>query len=58
MGQMKQLEVEIQELLAQDETPAAISALLDVPVAWVYDTIHLQELEELLAPVTIDLYSR
>ena len=54
MGQMKQLEVEIQELLAQDETPAAISALLDVPVAWVYDTIHLQELEEMLVPATID----
>ena len=55
MGQMKQLEVEIQELLAQDETPAAISALLDIPVSLIYDTIHLQELEELLAPVTIDL---
>jgi hypothetical protein len=58
MGQFKQLDIEIQELLAQDETPAAISALLDIPVSLVYDTIHLQELEELLAPVTIDLYSR
>jgi hypothetical protein len=55
MGQMKQLEVEILELLAQDETPASISALLDVPVAWVYDTIHLQELEEILMPAAIDL---
>ena len=55
MGQFKQLDIEIQELLAQDETPAAISALLDVPVAWVYDTIHLQELEEMLVPATIDL---
>ena len=55
MGQFKELDIEIQDLLAQDETPASISALLDVPVAWVYDTIHLQELEELLAPVTIDL---
>jgi len=54
MGQMKQLEVEILELLAQDETPASISALLDVPVHWVYDTIHLQELEEILMPITID----
>jgi len=55
MGQMKQLEVEILELLAQDETPASISALLDVPVHWVYDIIHLQELEEILMPATIDL---
>ena len=55
MGQFKQLDIEIQELLAQDETPTAISALLDVPVSWVYDTIHLQELEEMLVPATIDL---
>jgi hypothetical protein len=55
MGQMKQLEVEILELLAQDETPAAISALLDVPISLVYDTIHLQELQEMLVPATIDL---
>jgi hypothetical protein len=55
MGQMKQLEVEILELLTQDETPAAISALLDVPISLVYDTIHLQELQEMLVPATIDL---
>ena len=55
MGQFKQLDIEIQELLAQDETPAAISALLDIPVGLVYDTIHLQEFEEMLVPATIDL---
>jgi hypothetical protein len=55
MGQFKQLDIEILELLAQDETPAAISALLGVPVSLIYDTIHLQELEDLLMPATIDL---
>ena len=55
MGQFKELDIEIQDLLAQDETPASISALLDVPVHWVYDIIHLQELQEILMPATIDL---
>ena len=55
MGQMKQLEVEILELLAQDETPASISALLDVPVSLVYDSIHMHELREMLEPATVDL---
>lgn len=55
MGQFKELDIEIQHLLAQDETPSAISALLDIPVSWVYDSIHMHELGEMLEPVTIDL---
>jgi hypothetical protein len=55
MGQIKELDIEIQDLLAQDETPASISALLDVPVSLVYDSIHMHELREMLEPVTVDL---
>jgi hypothetical protein len=55
MGQLKELDIEIQDLLAQDETPASISALLDVPVSLVYDSIHMHELREMLEPVTVDL---
>jgi hypothetical protein len=55
MGQFKELDIEIQDLLAQDETPASISALLDVPVSLVYDSIHMHELRELLEPATVDL---
>ena len=55
MGQFKELDIEIQDLLAQDETPESISALLDVPVNWVYDSIHMHELCELLEPATVDL---
>ena len=55
MGQFKELDIEIQDLLAQDETPATISALLDVPVSLVYDSIHMHELREMLEPATVDL---
>jgi hypothetical protein len=55
MGQFKELDIEIQDLLAQDETPASISALLDVPVRLVYDSIHMHELREMLEPATVDL---
>ena len=55
MGQFKELDIEIQDLLAQDETPASISALLDVPVSLVYDSIHMHELREILEPATVDL---
>jgi hypothetical protein len=55
MGQFKELDIEIQDLLAQDETPVSISALLDVPVSLVYDSIHMHELCELLEPATVDL---
>ena len=55
MGKIKELDIEIQDLLAQDETPASISALLDVPVSLVYDSIHMHELRELLEPATVDL---
>ena len=55
MGQFKELDIEIQDLLAQDETPTSISALLDVPVSLVYDSIHMHELREMLEPATIDL---
>ena len=55
MGQIKELDIEIQDLLAQDETPASISALLDVPVSLVYDSIHMHELREMLEPATVDL---
>ena len=55
MGQLKELDIEIQDLLAQDETPASISALLDVPVSLVYDSIHMHELREILEPATVDL---
>jgi hypothetical protein len=55
MGQFKELDIEIQDLLAQDETPASISALLDVPVSLVYDSIHMHELREMLEPATVDL---
>jgi hypothetical protein len=55
MGQFKELDIEIQDLLAQDETPASISALLDVPVSLVYDSIHMHELRELLELATVDL---
>ena len=55
MGQLKQLDIEIQDLLAQDETPVSISALLDIPVSLVYDSIHMHELQEMLEPATIDL---
>ena len=55
MGQLKELDIEIQDLLAQDETPASISALLEVPVSLVYDSIHMHELREMLEPATVDL---
>jgi hypothetical protein len=55
MGQFKELDIEIQDLLAQDETPASISVLLDVPVSLVYDSIHMHELREMLEPATVDL---
>ena len=55
MGQFKELDIEIQDLLAQDETPASISALLDVPVSLVYDSIHMHELREMLESATVDL---
>ena len=55
MGQLKELDIEIQDLLAQDETPASISALLDVPISLVYDSIHMHELREMLEPATVDL---
>ena len=55
MGQFKELDIEIQDLLAQDETPTSISALLDVPVSLVYDSIHMHELSEMLEPATVDL---
>jgi len=55
MGQFKELDIEIQDLLAQDETPASISALLDVPVSLVYDSIHMHELREMLEPATVDI---
>ena len=55
MGQFKELDIEIQDLLAQDETPASISTLLDVPVSLVYDSIHMHELREMLEPATVDL---
>ena len=55
MGQFKELDIEIQDLLAQDETPASISALLDVPVSLVYDSIHMHKLREMLEPATVDL---
>jgi len=55
MGRLKQLDNEIQDLLAQDETPSAISALLDIPVSLVYDSIHMHELCDMLEPTAIDL---
>ena len=55
MGQFKELDIEIQDLLAQDETPTSISALFDVPVSLVYDSIHMHELREMLEPATVDL---
>ena len=55
MGQFKELDIEIQDLLARDETPTSISALLDVPVSLVYDSIHMHELREMLEPATVDL---
>jgi len=55
MGQFKELDIEIQDLLAQDETPSSISALLDIPVSLIYDSIHMHELRDMLEPVTIDL---
>lgn len=55
MAQIKRLHEEIQQLLAQNETPAAIAVQLAVPVSWVYDSIHLHELHDLLDPATVDL---
>ena len=37
MSKMSDLDIQIQELLDQGQTPFMIAQMLDVPVSWVYE---------------------
>ena len=36
MSRMSELEIQIEELLDQGQTPFLIAQMLDIPVSWVY----------------------
>ena len=38
---MKDLIIQIQELLEEDHNPATIAYMLDVPIEWVYQAIEI-----------------
>jgi hypothetical protein len=46
MGKMKELELEINELLERGERPAYIARVLNVPVSFVYDVVEKQHSEQ------------
>jgi hypothetical protein len=51
MSKMAELYVEIETMLAQGTHPATISAVLDVPVIFVYDVIEsIESQREELSP--------
>lgn len=45
MSKMSEISLEIQELLNQGVHPTNIAKLLQVPLAWVYDTLEMMESE-------------
>lgn len=47
MAKVKDLVIEIEELLDQGQTPFMIAQMLDVPVSWVYEVENGGHREEL-----------
>lgn len=45
MSKMSEISLEIQELLNQGVHPTNIAKLLQVPLAWVYDTLEMMDSE-------------
>jgi hypothetical protein len=45
MGSMSDVAIDIEEMLDEGYRPITISALLNVPVTWVYDVAELQQTE-------------
>jgi hypothetical protein len=43
MGVMKELVVDVWDMLAEGETPQYISKVLNVPITFVYDAIEFDE---------------
>ena len=39
MSKMAELEIEILDMLGNDESPAYIARVLDIPVTWVYEVV-------------------
>ena len=46
MSKMADLCMEIEEMLEKGDHPATISAVLEVPVSWVYEVSDQKETEE------------
>lgn len=53
MSKMAELEITIEEMLEKGDHPATISAVLDVPVSWVYEVSDHTD-EELSPFVTVN----
>jgi hypothetical protein len=47
---MSDLEIDIMEMLSEGTHPATISAVLDVPVTWVYDVSDSVKAREVFSP--------
>jgi hypothetical protein len=47
---MSDLEIDIMEMLSEGTHPATISAVLDVPVTWVYDVSDSVKDKEVFSP--------
>ena len=45
MSKMSELVIDIEEMLDEGYRPLTISALLNVPVTWVYDVAEIQHTE-------------
>jgi hypothetical protein len=51
MAKVSELSLEIELMLVQDYHPATISAMLDVPVSWVYEVVSdCNDVEESFDP--------
>ena len=46
MSKMSEINLEIQTLLDEGVFPPKIAKMLDVPLAWVYDTLEMMEIQE------------
>jgi hypothetical protein len=45
MSKMSEISLEIQDLLVEGVHPTKIAKILQVPLAWVYDTLEMMESE-------------
>ena len=45
MSKMSEISLEIQDLLVEGVHPTKIAKILQVPMAWVYDTLEMMESE-------------